>query len=94
MGGMIMMYTDDWEEIKRAEAKKVYKNITCDETERVGYLKCMCGGTSRPHISGFRTWSLFYRHTKYRVLLKSQVKKTMLGVPIVAQHVKNLAQCP
>lgn len=38
MGGITMMCTDDYEGIKRAKAKKVCKNITWDETGRVGYL--------------------------------------------------------
>lgn len=77
MGGITMMCTDDYEGIKRAKAKKVCKNITWDETGRVGYLSLCVWYGEQTQISGFRTWNLFYRHTKYRVLLKSEVKKTL-----------------
>lgn len=39
-----MMCTDDKVQIKRAEAKKVCKNVTGDETGRVGYQVFVYGG--------------------------------------------------
>lgn len=72
MGKMIMMCRDNQEKIKRAEAKKVCKNIIQDEIGRVDYLSvcelwvvCVCWGWgSRAQIPGLRTWDLFYRHNQ------------------------------
>ena len=58
-------------EIRRAEAKKMRNTV------RLQGQVTMCVW-SRTRISGFRTWNLFYRHIKCRVLLKSDVKKTIL----------------